>query len=163
MANGKIRSESHLIDQEAVLTIRNKLPKEWIARELSPDYGIDLDVELFVKENGKIVTLGEHLFLQIKGTKSAEYREVSAGSGEYQTTRKCMICRLDTALLRLVERVGTSLPVLLVTVDIDNDEAFFVCLNDYIDFVLCSDMKWRDQNKKLFIYHVRIELSVRHS
>lgn len=148
MINGKIRSESHLIDQEAVLTIRNKLPKEWIVRELSPDYGIDLDVELFIKENGKILTLGEHLFLQVKGTKSAKYREVSVGSEEYQTTRKCLIFSLDTALLRLVERVGASLPILLVAVDADNNEAFFVCLNDYVEFVLYSDMKWREQTKK---------------
>ncbi len=56
MASGKFRSESHLIDQKAVFFVRENLPTEWVVRELTPDYGLDLDVEVFEKENGRITT-----------------------------------------------------------------------------------------------------------
>lgn len=149
MANGKVRSQSHLIDQKAILYIRQKLPEGWVVRELSPDYGIDLDVELFVKEHGQVVTLGEHLYMQVKGTTCAKYRNISIGKNEIKVVKRCLLFQLDTALLRLVERVGDSLPILLVTVDMNTNEAFFVCLNDYVDFILCSDAKWRKQQTKI--------------
>lgn len=149
MANGKVRSQTHLIDQRAILHIRQNLPEGWVVRELSPDYGIDLDVELFVKEHGQVVTLGEHLYMQVKGTTCAKYKNIPIGENEIKVVKKCLLFQLDTALLRLVERVGDSLPILLVTVDINTNEAFFVCLNDYVNFILCTDTKWRKQKTKV--------------
>lgn len=70
MASGKFRSESHLIDQKAVFFVRENLPTEWVVRELTPDYGLDLDVEVFEKENGRITTLG-HLIKQINYSQQA--------------------------------------------------------------------------------------------
>lgn len=149
MANGKVRSQSHLIDQKAILHIRQKLPEGWVVRELSPDYGIDLDVELFVKEHGQVVTLGEHLYMQVKGTTCAKYKNISIEEDEIKVVKKCLVFQLDTALLRLVERVGDSLPILLVTIDMNTNEAFFVCLNDYVNFFLCTDTDWRTQKTKV--------------
>lgn len=148
MAKGKIRSEAHLIDRFAVDLIKNKLPQEWVVRELTPDYGLDLDVELFIKESDQIVTLGERLYIQVKGTASAKYKKIKIKKDEFELEKECLVFPLDTALLHLVERMGNSLPVLLVTVDINTKQAFFVCLNDYIDFVLCDDQKWRKQKTK---------------
>lgn len=149
MANGKVRSASHLIDQDAILIVRQKLPREWVIRELSPDYGLDLDVELFVKEEGRIVTLGEHLYMQVKGTTCAKYRDIVIGKNEYQMLKRCLVFQLDTALLRLVERVGDSLPILLVIVDIETHGVYFVCLNDYVNFTLSADDTWREQDTKV--------------
>lgn len=135
MANGKIRSESHIIDQRAVRFVKELIPNTWVTREITPDYGIDLDVELFEYENGSLTTLGEHVYLQIKGTTHANY-------GKYSVPRcsgkRIDVLRfsLDTALLRLVERIGNSFPVLLVVVDLNANSAFYVCLNDYIDYVI---------------------------
>lgn len=148
MINGKVRSKSHLIDQEAILTIKRKLPREWVVRELTPDYGLDLDVELFEKENKKIVTLGERLYIQVKGTTAPKYQEKGIDIDGKKIIKKYVSFSIDTALLKLVERVGNSLPVLLAVVDVNTEDAFVVSLNDYVDFVLCDDKKWRTQAKK---------------
>lgn len=148
MINGKARSESHLIEQEAILMLKRKLPREWVVRELTPDYGIDLDVELFEKEEEKIVTLGERLYIQVKGTTKANYKELEIDVDGKKMAKRCITFPLDTAILRLVERVGDSLPILLTVVDISAEEAFFISLNDYANFVLNDDDKWRIQESK---------------
>lgn len=149
MANGKVRSESHLIDQEAIGLVKRKLPREWVTRELTPDYGLDLDVELFEKEDNRIVTLGERLYIQVKGTTKATYTDVSIKTGRSELTKRCISFSLDTDLLKLVERVGDSLPILLSVVNLNTEEAFVVSLNDYVNFVLCDDIKWREQKTKV--------------
>lgn len=74
MAEGKIRTSQHITGDRAVKIIKDRiLPPEWVVREMTPDYGIDLDVELFDYENDKCVTLGEHIFVQAKGTESPTY------------------------------------------------------------------------------------------
>lgn len=148
MVNGKVRSESHLIDQEAISIIKRKLPREWVVRELTPDYGLDLDVELFEKEDEKIVTLGERLFIQVKGTTNIKYKDVKIDVDGQKIAKRCVSFSIDTALLRLVGRVGDSLPILLTVVDINNEEVLFVSLNDYINYVLCDDEQWRFQESK---------------
>ena len=145
--NGKIRAEAHIIDQEAILIIRRKLPREWVVRELTPDYGLDLDVELFEKENGKNITLGERIYIQVKGTTNANYKNVEVDANGKKMVKKCVTFSIDTALLKLVERVGDSLPILLVIVDVNTENAFCVSLNDYVDYVLC-DESWRNQDTK---------------
>lgn len=147
MINGKVRSESHIIDQDAIMMLKRKLPREWVVRELTPDYGIDLDVELFEQEE-KIVTLGERLYIQVKGTTKANYKELEIDVDGKKIAKRCITFPLDTAILRLVERVGDSLPILLTVVDISAEEAFFISLNDYTNFVLNDDEKWRIQESK---------------
>ena len=72
MSRSKRKPEAHIIGEEAVRIIRDLLPAHWTVREYHPDYGIDLDVELF-DESGKdkngnsfYDTFGEHVFLQVK-------------------------------------------------------------------------------------------------
>ena len=113
MINGKVRSESHLIEEEE-----------------------------------KIVTLGERLYIQVKGTTKANYKELEIDVDGNKMARRCITFPLDTAILRLVERVGDSLPILLTVVDISAEEAFFISLNDYANFVLNDDDKWRIQESK---------------
>ena len=47
MSNEKIQSESHLIDKKTFQILNNIFPLEWFKRTMSPDYGIDIDLELF--------------------------------------------------------------------------------------------------------------------
>ena len=68
----KRKSLSHIIDATANEIIRSKLPIYWSIRDYKPDYGIDLAIELFEKSNdgtNNYDTLGEHIFIQVKGTK----------------------------------------------------------------------------------------------
>lgn len=156
MPNGKIQSESHLIDKKAIQILENIFPIEWIKRTMSPDYGIDIDLELFDKENGKCITLGEHLFLQIKGTKAPKYKEIYPFGifKELSSTFKIntIAFPIEISLLNLVERMGSSIPVLLIVVDITTNKAYFVCLNDYIQFVLPYQQPNYKKQKSVTIY-----------
>jgi hypothetical protein len=123
-------------------------PSEWAVREYSPDYGIDLDVELFEKQkNGVNITKGEHVLFQVKGQEVLERKKIQLYSRynvekAYQEDKskyfemEVIQYPLDTDLLSTVERMGSAVPVLLTVVDVKKKEAFFVCLNDYIEKVL---------------------------
>ena len=152
MTNGKIRHTNHMIDAKAILFLQSFFPAEWVARPIQPDYGLDLDLELFDYEDEQCVTLGEHIFLQVKGTESPVYSashlfgpENGAFSSENKSRKIDVInYSLEVPMLNLVERMGSSLPVLLVMVDLKNSQAYFICLNDYIRHVLpyqASDYK----------------------
>ena len=153
MANGKIRHHNHMIDSKAIQFLQNNLPSEWVSRQIHPDYGIDLDLELFAYEGEKCVTLGEHVFLQVKGTESAQYGKITPfGSpiGDEKTKSDVDILKfsVDVSLLKLVERMGSSIPVLLVVVDLAMQQAYQVCLNDYIRYVLPDqNPEFRNQDK----------------
>ena len=41
-----VRDEKHVIGEQAVLILKRVLPKEWVCREQSSDYGIDVEIEL---------------------------------------------------------------------------------------------------------------------
>jgi len=133
MANGKIRSKSHITGDRAISMIKDSiLPPEWVVRDMNPDYGIDLDVELFDYEDDKCVTLGEHIFIQAKGTEDPKYGKHLFHSSTIDAIKFVM----KTSELNLVERMGSALPVLLVLVDLIDNKAFQICLNDYISKVL---------------------------
>ncbi len=67
---GKRRPEQHITGETGVSILKDIFPKEWVVREYVPDYGIDLDVELFEDIGDKTYrTLGEHILFQVKGTK----------------------------------------------------------------------------------------------
>lgn len=141
MANGKIRSESHLIDAKAQNIITNIFPNEWVCRTMNPDYGIDCDLELFEQENGQYITLGEHLFLQIKGTKNASYIRIRPyndinSNTSHPTFINVLSFPIDVPLLKLVKRMGSAIPVILIVTDVNTNKAFYVCLNDYCRFIL---------------------------
>ena len=159
MADGKIRHPNHITDSKAIQFIQNSLPPEWVARQITPDYGIDLDLELFGYEDNKCVTLGEHVFLQVKGTECAQYGKIEVYGNTYNIlteTEKTYIevlkFPIDVSLLTLVERMGSGIPVLLIVVDLMAAKAFHICLNDYIRYVLpqqCSNFR---EQKTVTIY-----------
>jgi len=110
---------------------------------MSPDYGLDIDLELFGYENGVCITLGEHVYLQVKGTEHANYGTVHPfGNLFYEDEEPdtfnwpVLKFSLDVSELLLVERMGAAVPVLLIVVDLQKSQAFYICLNDYIRCVL---------------------------
>lgn len=149
MANGKIRSEAHIIGEEAVRFLQdNIIPFNWVVRPMNPDYGIDLDVELFDYEDNKCITLGEHVFLQVKGTRSPNYGRFTDGEKEFDVIK----FSLEVSELNLVERMGSAFPVLLVVIDLINKKAFHICLNDYIKNVLLAKHSSYKEQGSVTIY-----------
>lgn len=152
----KQRTEQHIIDQRAQDIFRRLLPKSWVLHEYRPDYGIDFVLEIFeeVEKGGKTLyqTLGEHLFIQLKGTESLKtigrtiYSRRNAEKGKLTEDKEKVLgvaqvvpFPLDTSELVTVERMGHGTPVMLVVVDVSTEEAFYVCLNDYLDKVLIPE------------------------
>lgn len=132
MANGKIRSSSHVAGEKAISIVKEILPDEWVVREINPDYGLDLDIELFDSYSDGFITLGEHLYVQVKGTESPIYKTF-----EFNRFRtRVLKFKLETAELNLVERMGSAVPVLLIVVDIQSKAIYQICLNDYIKKIL---------------------------
>lgn len=160
MPNGKVRSDSHLIDADAQRVLFNIFPREWVYRAMSPDYGIDFDLELFEWEDDKCVTLGEHLFLQVKGTTNASYIKIrpydNLKSGDNYELIDVLSFSIDVSLLKLVNRMGSAIPVILIVVDTIEAKAYYVCLNDYIRFVLpLQNPKYLEQ--QTVVIHIPIK------
>lgn len=138
--SGKKRSESQIIGESGIDILRNLFPKEWVIREYTIDYGIDLDVELFEEcDKNTYITKGEHLLFQVKTTSKLVPKILKVHNNnspksyyEYEVVKYS----LDTNLLTTVERMGSAVPVLLCLVDSVSKEGYFVCLNDYIDKIL---------------------------
>lgn len=159
MAEGKIRDNNHIIEEKSLLFLKTLFPIEWVQRKMEPDYGIDLDLELFDYEDDVCVTLGEHVFLQVKGTESPEYATITP-VGENLYTKKELEDKqlsvlkfvIDVPLLKLVERMGSTIPVLLVVVDIKEQLAYYICLNDYVRNVLPYRMRDYKEQDTVTIY-----------
>ncbi len=134
MLHNKTRSSQQIHGDKAVSIVKDLLPKEWVVREMVPDYGIDLDVELFspLKKGANSIALGEHLFMQVKGTINPRY-----GEFHFQSLKtKVIKYQLETAELNLVNRLGSAIPVLLIIVDLNTNTVYQICLNDYIKKIL---------------------------
>lgn len=146
MSQGKQRSKSQIIGDRAVGILRNLFPTEWVIREYAPDYGIDLSVELFEEYKDNYITTGEHVYFQVKGTekldkgkiKVYERMNVEKSYIEKKFYKEIDVVKfnIDTALLGTVEKMGSAVPVLLMVVDIIDNAAYFICLNDYIEKII---------------------------
>jgi hypothetical protein len=153
----KQMTEQHLIDSEAQDLLRSILPRHSILREYRPDYGLDFALEVFHEvpsderqgPPSRFETLGEHVFLQLKGARKADRRSLKVYSrmnvekfvykedrghlvGEIET----LPFSIETSELVTVQRMGAALPVLLIRADLETGKCYFVCLNDYIDKIL---------------------------
>lgn len=141
---GKVQPEAHTIGRRAVDLLKSIFPQLWVVREYTPDYGIDLDVELFAEDTK--MTLGEHVLFQVKGTESLTVDQIQPiktvnGLGGLEsngptTTVEVVKFSLDTKLVATVEKMGSAAVVLLAVVDLKGRRAYVVCLNDYIDKIL---------------------------
>jgi len=151
MLKSKRKVRSHLIEAKSLDIVKKKLPQYWTIREYKPDYGIDLSIEVFetIKDETTYETLGEHFFVQVKGTENIKYGKKTIYS-EFNVEKKTLFTEkrkkykeidvvkfsIETSELYTVERMSGSLPVMLFVVDVIKEEIYFVCLNDYIDKVI---------------------------
>lgn len=160
---GKKRPIAHIKGEIGVQILKRHLPREWVPREYTPDYGIDLSIELFSQIEGGYVTKGEHVFFQVKSTDSIEkvrhkiyprmnvekeHRKASGEPVEIEAIKYI----LDTDLLFTVETMGSAVPVMLALVDLTTETVYFVCLNDYIEKVLIPEDPDYTEKKHKTIY-----------
>jgi len=147
----KRRSFSQISEEKSDVILRNILPEEWVLHNYGPDYGIDWVIELFDivdQERSIAETLGEVIFVQLKSTSSPKYqtKNVFARSNVAKgplTENKSDSLELEVisfdievSELLTVKAMGNALPVLLILVDLNSKEPYFLCLNDYIEKVL---------------------------
>ena len=150
MPYGKMRNRSQIIGETAINILKKQFPSEWVIREYTPDYGIDLAIEIFEQYENKYITTGEHVYFQVKGTESLQtgtidiYErdnvEKSYSQKDFFTKMNIIKFQIDTALLSTVEKMGSAVPVLLLVVDIREEITYFVCLNDYIEKVILPNV-----------------------
>lgn len=69
------RPRSHQIEDESRIAFERRLPKEWVYRRLTPDYGIDGSVEVFDK-SGR--STGKQFNVQLKATDESNLKKALA-------------------------------------------------------------------------------------
>ena len=160
MATAKKRPVAHIQGEQGVNILKSYFPPSWVVREYTPDYGIDLSVELFEECDDGFITSGEHIFFQVKGSQTLckrtlkvkprvnvekEHRTMDGEVKEIEVIKFV----IDTALLSTVEKMGSSVPVILSVIDETSKDAYFVCLNDYIEKVIVpEDIDYNTQDSK---------------
>lgn len=170
----KRRSLNQIQEETSYSILRSKLPESWVIHEYGPDYGIDYVVELFdyVDEQKNIAeTLGENFFVQLKSSSTVNYtskriysrRNVEKGvltenKSEYYDIDVASF-QLETSELLTVQSMGVAIPVLLILVDVNTSQTYFVCLNDYIDKVLLpTDRNYQDKQSKTIYIPIKNEI-----
>jgi len=164
----KRKIETHLMEESSLQIVRELLPNYWTIREYKPDYGLDLAIETFEKnENHQgFDTLGEHFFVQLKAVQDIEFAELSIfkrNNIENESLKESELHKdieiikftIDTNELATIHRMGNTIPVLLFVVNINTKKLYFLCLNDYIDkIILPKEPTFFDseqQTKKIYI------------
>lgn len=160
MAKKKQRVFQHIMEDESYQIIKKLIPKEWVIREFNrPDYGIDLVIELFDKIDEQITeTLGEFIYVQVKSVKHLKVKSekiypvgnVAKGKWKEDKSEYAEIDVVkyifDTNSIFTIQTLGGSVSVLLFLVDIESENVYFICVNDYIDkIILPKNPKYTEQ------------------
>lgn len=166
MANSKRRPAVHLQGETGISVTKAALPRHWVVRELNPDYGLDLHVELFgdiAGEEESWETLGEHVFMQVKtDTKlrttsirpfsgrelGARYNTTGSDLDEDESLNKIEVVSysLEVEMIETARRMGAAIPVILIVVDMSSLVPYFICLSDWIAKVLpIFKPRWSEQ------------------
>ena len=166
----KRKINTHLIEEKSLQIVREILPNYWTTREYKPDYGLDLVIGFFEKVedtlNPVFDTLGEHLFVQLKGVESINISKLKIqkrNNIENEPLKKNKFDKeieiikfvIDTNELATIHRMGNALAVILFVVDITQKRLFFICLNDYMDKILLARepafFETEQQSKTIYI------------
>lgn len=124
-------SREKQLEYESRLAFRNLLPKRWIVRDLEPDVGIDMEVEIV---EGEDVT-NKVLWLQIKATESKR--------------RNGKTCSYAMKTKHLKHYEASKLPVIVIygiKQSAGNFDFYFLFAQKYITEVLSEEKPdWRGQ------------------
>jgi len=125
------RPKEHVIENISSIILRNKLPESWILRDIEPDYGLDKTLEIV---EGEVVT-GKEILIQLKGTRTPNFHH------DY------LSFSLNVSnLLYYMER---DTPILLIVVDINTEDCYWVFLQKYVFQVLNIEKPNWDKQKTI--------------
>jgi hypothetical protein len=128
MVDLPISPRSHEIGRWAERFVSNLLPPSWTITAGRPEYGIDLEVEIFERNNPTGLRFG----LQVKGT---EHLKTSGGQ---------ICCRLKVRTLNY--HLIWPNPVLLIICDIKAKVGYWLWIKEYILNILeVSKPEWSGQ------------------
>lgn len=144
----KQRGETHLKEDDSERLVKSLMPPEWVVRKLHPDYGIDITIEVFERQANGIPTMGEFLFVQLKGTADLKRKvepirvrgnvekthDRQEGKVEFELDAIAFV--IDTDTIDNARLMGPSTPLMLFVCDLNDREVYFVCLTDYYDKIL---------------------------
>lgn len=166
MPHNKRRSMQHIMEEQSLLILRKKLPKEWVLHQYAPDYGIDFVVETFeyINEEQTVAeTLGEFFFVQLKSVQTAKAEKILVKSrynveksyerdSDTDTEIEVIKYPLEINEIHTVMSMGTAVPTVLLFVDLSTEDVYFLCLNDYIEKILLPDRKKLQNKAAVTIY-----------
>lgn len=151
----KRQHANHITGKLGVDLVKQRLPEYWAIRELNPDYGLDIHVEVFdllPDGSGSADTLGEHFYAQVKGVKGGVEKIIKTVRSRTNVAKadpdpnegdevdiEVVAFSLDTNELLTVEAMGAAVPALLFVADLDTGTVYYVCLSDYISKVLLPE------------------------
>lgn len=122
------RPPEHVLENESRLALKNLLPSEWVVRDKSPDYAIDLEVVIV---EGEEVT-NKVLWLQIKATESIKH------------PHKMISYQIGTKHLEYYE--GCHLPVLILYWIKSENVFYYLFAQRFIEEKLSvENPNWREQ------------------
>ncbi|WP_242300178.1 DUF4365 domain-containing protein [Bacillus cereus group sp. BfR-BA-01448] len=175
MAHRKRRVFQHIMADNSIKLIKEYFPDEWVIREYSPDYGIDIVVEIFdyIDEKQEVCeALGEMFFAQVKSVKSTEIStvdvyprqnvELSPLIEDKSEAKQIEVVKfkLDTDEILTINSMGAGVTVFLILVCLDTRRIFYVCLNDLIEkIIIPTDEKYVDKKTKTIYIPVKNELT----
>lgn len=120
------RPRSHVLETESRIFVQQILPAEWIIREISSDYGIDLEVEIVDND----VVTGAHFLIQLKSTENL----VTNKKG--YISHSCKTSTLQYYLERSEE-------VIYLIYDSNGDIGYWVWIKDFLNKQPSQD--WKSQ------------------
>ncbi len=172
----KERGETHLKEEDSEGLVASLLPPEWVIRKLHPDYGVDLTVEVFERQENGIPTMGEFLFVQLKSTsvlkkgiESIKTREnvekaLDLQQGDAAYDLDVVTFQIDIYTIDNSRLMGPSTPLMLFLCDLEGREVYFVCLTDYYDKILePRGLSLADQDSVTIVIPASNKLSTPHS
>ena len=110
------RPKEHQLEAESLTYIETALPTRWIVRRQSPDYGIDLTVQIVMEEDE---VTGDYLNLQVKSTGQPVKKKGNS-----------LKWKVETKLLNHL--MALSLPAILVVYDAVNKRANWLYVKRYV-------------------------------
>lgn len=153
MANGKVLLDSFIMEMQSENLFRRILPDNYLLRKYPMDFGIDFDLELFEREGKYFVTQGEHILIQLKTSKRLKHKKIKPIDFRHEDEYiDVIVFRIELSFIKLVERMGDALPVLLVLVDLENNEIYYLCINDYIHYTMQKINENIDNKKSINLY-----------
>ncbi|MDA8563099.1 DUF4365 domain-containing protein [Mariniblastus sp.] len=145
------RPNQHVSGDNAINILKLALPEPWIKRDVSHDYGVDMEIEIVDGEN----VTGQRLWLQVKGVNQLKVIQsvpYSAGNPHRPDakTKPCIAYSMEIKHLRYALLCDIS--YLLVIVDLKTEACYWLPIRDEVEILLPTRNPMWDQQQSATVY-----------